>query len=92
MYILNRNILPQYKYSKEEIREAFLKKEFKEANMRERIIYSKFLKECDEEDLETLLSFLSISIENIRSFYKDIPERAFAGVSNRWDKILMEEK
>ena len=50
------------------------------------LIYSKFFKECDADDLEDLEKVFHISKRDVKSIYKQIPERSFKGVSEIWDK------
>jgi len=85
-HILNKNIAKEYKYTREEIKSAFTKKDYNLATPREKIIYSRFFKECDEEDLISLEKTFNVSKRNIKLIYKDLPERAFSGVSKVWDK------
>ena len=85
-HILNKNITENYRYTSEEIKKAFSKKNYNLATKREKIIYSRFFKECDEEDLIDLEKTFHVSKRNIKLIYQDIPERAFPGVSKVWDK------
>lgn len=85
-HILNKNITQDHRYSSEEIKRAFSKKDYSLATPREKIIYSRFFKECDVEDLIDLEKTFHVSKRNIKLIYKDIPERAFTGVSKVWDK------
>ncbi len=85
-HILNKNITKEHRYSSEEIKRAFSKKDYSLATPREKIIYSRFFKECDKEDLIDLEKTFHVSKRNIKLIYKDIPERAFTGVSKVWDK------
>jgi hypothetical protein len=86
LHILNRNITDNYKYTIEEVKQAFSNNEYNLATQREKIIYSKFFKECDEADLNDLVENLNVSKRDIKRIYKDIPERAFSGVSKVWDR------
>lgn len=83
---MNRNVTEEHKFSREEIQAAFLKTNYEMLNQREKIVYSKFFKECDEEDLINLVNVFELSQDNIKSVYEDIPERAFSGVTEIWDK------
>jgi len=85
-HILNKNIAKEYRYTREEIKKAFSQKNYSLATQREKIIYSRFFKECDEEDLISLEKTFQVSKRDIKHIYKDIPERAFPGVSKVWDK------
>lgn len=86
-HILNRNIEPIHKYNFNEIRESFLK-EYVESTGRERVIYSRFFKELDIDDLESFIDVFDLSMENVINVYKDIPEKVFPGVSNKWDYLI----
>lgn|GEM_PF-1314689 len=86
LHILNRNITDKHKYTVEEVKQAFSNHEYHLATQREKIIYSKFFKECDEEDLNDLVKNLNISKRDIKRIYRDIPERAFSRVSKVWDR------
>ncbi len=86
LHILNRNITDKHKYTGEEIKIAFTKKDYKLATQREKIIYSRFFKECDKEDLNDLVETFHVSKRDIKLVYTDIPERAFSGVSKVWDR------
>ncbi len=85
-HILNRNIVQASIYSVEEVKKAFLNKNYSEATQREQVIYSKFFKECDEEDLATLHTLLNISIRNVKRIYESSPLRQFKGVREIWDR------
>lgn len=84
-HIINRNIDDNYKYSKEEIINSFKKEKYSLLNPREKIVLSKFFKECDEEDFISLTNTFDLSKEDIKRLYKDMPERKFSGVSDVWD-------
>lgn len=86
LHILNRNITDKHKYTIDEVKKAFSKQEYSLATSREKIIYSKFFKESDEEDLNDLVENLNVSKRDIKRIYKDIPERAFSGVAKVWDR------
>ena len=85
-HILNRNIDKNSHFTYDEIKNAFTHTDYQEATQREKIIYSKFFKECDVEDLEDLEKNFHISKRDVKSIYKQIPERSFKGVSDIWDK------
>lgn len=86
LHILNRNITDKDKYTREEIKIAFTKKDYKFATQREKIIYSRFFKECDKEDLNDLVETFHVSKRDIKLIYTDIPERSLPGVAKVWDK------
>ena len=85
-HILNRNIDENKYFTHDEIKEAFAHTNYKESTQREKIIYSKFFKECDVNDLEDLEKVFHISKRDVKSIYKQIPERSLKGVSEVWDK------
>ena len=85
-HILNRNIDENKHFTYDEIKSAFSHTNYQEATQREKIIYSKFFKECDVDDLEDLVKVFHISKRDVKSIYKQIPERLFKGVSDIWDK------
>jgi len=85
-HILNRNIDENKYFTHDEIKEAFAHTHYKESTQREKIIYSKFFKECDVNDLEDLEKVFHISKRDVKSIYKQIPERSLKGVSEVWDK------
>jgi len=86
LHILNRNIDKNKYFTYNEIKDAFSHINYKDATQREKIIYSKFFKECDTDDLEDLEKVFHISKRDVKSIYKQIPERSFKGVSEVWDK------
>ncbi len=85
-HILNRNIDNDKKFTFNEIKNAFMQTNYSEATQREKIVYSKFFKECDASDLEEFENYFNISKREIKIIYKQIPERMFKGVSEIWDK------
>jgi hypothetical protein len=85
-HILNRNIDKTQQYSYDEIQSAFLKEDYNAATQREQLIFSKFFKECDSEDLDSLSSSFEVSKRNIKKIYSSSPQRKLKGVSRVWDK------
>lgn len=85
-HILNRNIDNNEKFTYDEVRNAFIQTNYDEATQREKIIYSKFFKECDVSDLEDFEKVFHVSKRDIKTIYKQIPERMFKGVAEIWDK------
>jgi len=85
-HILNRNINDRFHYSFNDIQKAFLKDNYNKATNRERIIYSKFFKECDPDDLESLISVFGVSIRTIKQLYLTLPERKIVGIAKVWDR------
>ncbi|MDF1879032.1 hypothetical protein JHD46_05185 [Sulfurimonas sp. SAG-AH-194-C20] len=86
LHILNRNIDKKNAYSIKEIENAFSRCEYASGSQREQVIYSKFFKECDTEDLSSLQSLLNISVRNVKQIYLSSPLRKLRGVRNIWDK------
>ncbi len=85
-HILNRNIENDKKFTYDEVRNAFIQTNYDDATQREKIVYSKFFKECDISDLEDFEKVFHVSKRDIKTIYKQIPERMFKGVSEIWDK------
>ena len=85
-HILNRNISKKEHYSYDEIQNAFLKDDYNKASNKEQIIYSKFFKECDVDDLESLCECFEVSKQNIKKIYISSPYRRLKGVAKVWDK------
>ncbi|MDQ7060656.1 MAG: hypothetical protein Q9M43_05790 [Sulfurimonas sp.] len=85
-HILNRNIENDKKFTYDEVRNAFIQTNYDDATQREKIVYSKFFKECDVSDLEDFEKVFHVSKRDIKTIYKQIPERMFKGVSEIWDK------
>jgi len=85
-HILNRNIDSKYAYNFQEIKNAFLNTNYKDATPREQVIYSKFFKECDSDDLITFIDIFQVSVRDIKKIYESSPLRALKGVSRVWDK------
>ena len=85
-HILNRNIQNDKKFTYDEVRNAFIQTNYDNASQREKIVYSKFFKECDVSDLEDFEKVFHVSKRDIKTIYKQIPERMFKGVSEIWDK------
>ena len=55
LHILNRNIDKKNTYKVKDIKAAFSKTDFKDASVSQQVIYSKFFKECDSDDLKSLV-------------------------------------
>jgi hypothetical protein len=85
-HILNRNINATFNYTFNDIEKAFSKNNYNKATNRECIIYSKFFKECDVNDLASLISIFGVSIRTIKQLYLTLPERKIIGVAKVWDK------
>jgi len=69
LHILNRNIEKKSAYSVKDIKKAFSKAVFNEASDAERVIYSKFFKECDTDDLKSMIELFDLSIRDIKKIY-----------------------
>ena len=86
LHILNRNIQKKYAYSIKDIKGAFSKADFNAASDSEQVIYSKFFKECDTDDLKSLVELFDLSIRDIKKIYITSPLHKFKGVREVWDK------
>jgi len=73
-------------FTYEDIQIAFLKDNYSNATPKEKIIYSKFFKECDVDDLESLIKNFELSKQTIKKLYTTLPERQLTGVAKIWDK------
>ena len=85
-HILNRNINSNFNYSFNDIQKAFSKDNYNKSTSHERIIYTKFFKECDPDDLESLISVFGVSKRTIKQLYTTLPDRKISGVAKVWDK------
>ena len=85
-HILNRNIDKKYAYTLEDVKSAFNCTNYDDATSKEQVVYSKFFKECDLEDLDSLITQLNVSIRNIKKIYLSSPLRKIKGVAEVWDK------
>lgn len=84
-HILNRNIADK-KFNYDDIKDAFSKKDYHEGTIREQIVYSKFFKELEVDELEEFISVFSLSKRNIKDVYKTSPFRIIEGIAKKWDK------
>ncbi len=91
-YVLNRNIDKAKRYSLKDIKQAFSKKDYHAATSREQVIYNKFFKECDPDDLKSLIDLFDLSIRNIKQIYLSSPLRKLEGVREIWDRRFRVEK
>ncbi len=85
-HILNRNIDKKNAYKVKDIKVAFSKNNFDDSSISEQVIYSKFFKECDPEDLTSLLTLFDLSVRDIKQIYITSPLRKLQGVGEVWDK------
>jgi len=86
LHILNRNIDKKNAYSVKNIKRAFLQDDFNDASDSQQVIYSKFFKECDPDDLKSLVELFDLSIRDIKKIYITSPLRKLKGVREIWDK------
>lgn len=84
-HILNRNST-QENYTYHDIQTAFSKNDYANATQKEKIIYAKFFKECDVDDLDSLIVTFGLSKQTIKKLYSTLPERQLSGVAKIWDK------
>lgn len=75
-----KNINGVEKYSFYEVKEAFDITRFDSNSRRHRIIASKFFKECDLEDLDSLTKNYGISIRGVKHTYSNSPEKKLKSV------------
>lgn len=85
-HILNRNIEESERYLKEEIEIAFRKSEYDEATIREKVIYSKFFRELEIDEVAEFCETFKVQECNIRAIYESSPLKLLRGVSEIWDK------
>ena len=86
LHILNRNIDKKNAYSVKDIKRAFSQDDFNDASDSQQLIYSKFFKECDPDDLKSLVELFDLSIRDIKKIYITSPLRKLKGVREVWDK------
>lgn len=85
-HILNRNIDNNSKFTEDDIKKAFDKKDYQEATLREQSIYSKFFKELEPNELDEFTKTFNLSKRNIKSIYISSPFRHLKGVAKTWDR------
>ncbi len=85
-HILNRNINNYSKFTADDIREAFDKKDYHEATLREQSIYAKFFKELEANELDEFIKTFNVSKRDIKSIYASSPFRSLKGVAKIWDR------
>lgn len=85
-HILNRNIDKKYAYTYDEIKNAFSKDKYTDANEREQLIYAKFFKEFESDDLEDFCNYFEVSKRAVKQIYASSPYRKLKGVAQVWDK------
>ncbi|MDZ7820060.1 MAG: hypothetical protein U5K55_16280 [Aliarcobacter sp.] len=84
-HILNRNIDDE-KFIYEDIKKAFSKKDYHNANIKEQTIYSKFFKEIHPNELDDFIKTFCVSKRDIKAIYISSPFRKIDGVAKKWDK------
>ena len=85
-HILNRNIDKTSKFTENDIREAFNRKDYHESTLKEQSIYSKFFKELEPNELDEFIKTFNVSKRNIKSLYISSPFRTLKGVAKTWDR------
>ena len=85
-HILNRNIDKTSKFTENDIREAFDRKDYHESTLKEQSIYSKFFKELEPNELDEFIKTFNVSKRNIKSLYISSPFRNLKGVAKTWDR------
>lgn len=69
-HILNRNTVPERKYSDLEIKNCFAKTSYSDLTNRELVIFGTTIKEIeDAEDIDFIIKDLDLNKENIKSIY-----------------------
>ncbi len=86
-HILNRNIDPKHKVTKEQINSTFSKKEYSLLDDDEKYIFSKFIKEVEIEDINVILEKYDFSKDDIKRIYKTSRFRE-SSLSKEWDKYF----
>ena len=82
-HIVNRNSIESYNWK--DVQNAFKKDNYTKASSKETIIYSKFFKECEPDDLDSLVKTFNVSKRNIKKIYLTSPLRKLTGVAKVWD-------
>lgn len=85
-HILNRNVDDKSRSSFDEIRKAFIRKDYHEGTIKEQAIYSKFFKELEVDELEDFVKTFNVSKRDIKSIYISSPFRSLSGIAKSWDK------
>ena len=85
-HILNRNIHNDSKCTFEDIKNAFSKKDYHAATIKEQTIYAKFFKELEPAELEEFAQTFNVSKRDIKNIYISSPFRQLIGVAHAWDK------
>jgi hypothetical protein len=85
-HILNRYIDKKYAYTYDEIHSVFTKDKYSDANEREQLIYAKFFKEFESDDLEDFCKYFDVSKRAVKQIYASSPYRRFNGIAQVWDK------
>lgn len=85
-HILNRNINDETKFTFEDIKNAFSKNDYHDATIKEQIIYAKFFKELESEELDDFVKAFNVSKRDIKLIYISSPFRNLTGVAKVWDK------
>lgn len=84
-HILNRNTNnDNFEYS--DIKKAFNNKDYHLASIKEQVIYSKFFKEIDVEELDDFTKTFNVSKRDIKAIYISSPFRNIEGIAKKWNK------
>ena len=84
-HILNRNIDSTSKFTSQDIKNAFNKKDYHDATVKEQSIYAKFFKELEPNELDEFIKTFNVSKRDIKSIYVSSPFRSLKGVAKTWD-------
>jgi len=84
---LNRNISVKDKYTSDEIKVAFSKKDYSLGTEREQQLYIRFFQGCsNEEDLEILFNSYGIKTRSVKSLYKSFSNERKREFGYFWSK------
>lgn len=86
-HILNRNIAKINRISKKEINSAFTRRDYAFLRQTERVVFSKFIKEVEIEDIDAILEAYNFKKEDIKRIYETSPYRNSL-LSSEWDKYF----
>lgn len=87
-HILNRNVTGEHKRTFDDIKKAFSLKDLNNIKIEDSLIHSKFFKECETNDLPTLIETFDLDINIIKEIYANSTLRIFQGIADIWDPIF----
>jgi len=86
--ILNRNIAQKHKVTKEQINSTFAKEKYSLLDKNERYIFSKFIKEVEFEDIDTILKNYDFTKDDIKRLYATSPFLGRSLLSKEWNEYF----